>query len=84
MGHARRSFLTSLVSGLVATANAKIRGARPARAPAAPEAAPPEGTITATTVAGTATAVEELLLAEIEALSDAEVETLIEEGTPAG
>lgn len=38
----------------------------------------------ATTVEGTAAAVEELLLAEIEALSDAEVETLIEEGTPAG
>ncbi|HEX5459920.1 MAG TPA: amidase [Steroidobacteraceae bacterium] len=51
MGHARRSFLTSLVSGLVATVNAKIGGARPAPAPAAPEAAAPEGTITATTVA---------------------------------
>src|SRR5690242_18753619 len=51
VGHARRSFLTSLVSGLVATANAKIRSARPARAPAAPGAAAPEGTITATTVA---------------------------------
>lgn len=51
MGHARRSFLTSLVSGLVATANAKIRGAQPAPAPAAPEVAAPEGAITATTVA---------------------------------
>jgi len=51
VGHARRSFLTSLVSGLVATANAKIRSAQPAHAPAAPEAAAPEGTITATTVA---------------------------------
>lgn len=51
MGQARRSFLTSLVSGLVATANAKIRGAQATRAGATPEAAPPDGPITATTVA---------------------------------
>ncbi|HEX3843468.1 MAG TPA: amidase [Steroidobacteraceae bacterium] len=51
MGHARRDFLTSLVSGLVATANSRIGSAQQAPAPAAPEAAAPEGAITATTVA---------------------------------
>ena len=51
MGQARRDFLTSLVSGLVATVNSRIGSTRQAPAAAAPEAAAPEEAITATTVA---------------------------------
>jgi Asp-tRNA(Asn)/Glu-tRNA(Gln) amidotransferase A subunit family amidase len=51
MGNARRNFLTSLVSGLVATVNSRTGNAQQEPAPAATRSAPPEKAITATTVA---------------------------------
>jgi Asp-tRNA(Asn)/Glu-tRNA(Gln) amidotransferase A subunit family amidase len=51
MGNARRNFLTSLVSGLVAAVNSRTGNAQQEPAPAATRSAPPEKAITATTVA---------------------------------